>query len=216
MRGYWDHRLMVRAEHDGGAGGGQGDGSGAGSGNNGGKGNQTPPPWASEFGDNFDAERAWRTIENLRNQEKTLTNERNSAQRKAKEYEDQGKTELEKLQGQVATLTEENQRFKDQAKTAGLTAQVTEYARTAGAHNPSDIYALLDPSTFDVADDGKIKNVKSLVDGLKRDKTYLFNPRSVDAGAGNNGRRAADGGSNGDKAGSGFNEGVRQMFNIGG
>ncbi len=220
MRGYWDRRLMVLSEHNGGGGGGAGgSGGGQGGGDNGGAGGggnnqqqQQRPPWADEFGEgNFDADRAWQTIQNLRNSERTLKTERQQLQGRVKEFEtagQQGQTELQKLQQRLENMERENTEFKERARLEGLRTQVAAEARAAGAHNPDDVFALMDQSAMDIDDSGKIRNVTALLNHLRREKAYLFTGRPVDAGAGRNG---GNGGS-GNQGGGTFNDSIRGAF----
>lgn len=70
------------------------------------EGTATPPkPESSEtppWGDDFDAERAWKTIQNLRKEEKELKAYKAEQERLAKEKADAEKTEIERLSDQLA------------------------------------------------------------------------------------------------------------------
>lgn len=214
MLGYWQGRVTSPRgpEGDGAGGGGSGDGSGSGSGNggNGNGGAATPPPWASEFGDDFKPEKAWETLQNLRRVERDLTKERNTLKGKVTEFETKDQTELEKATTKTSELEARIAAFEAKERTAGLRAQVAETARTAGAHNPDDVFALLDQSALEIDDAGKVKNATALINALKRDKAYLFARGGADAGAGRD--RNGNGGQAGQ--GSDFNTGVRSMFGI--
>ena len=67
---------------------------------------KTTPPW----GDDFDAERAWTLVQNLRSDLKKVKDERDTLATERQAREDEGKPELEKLTGR---LTKVEQDFKD-------------------------------------------------------------------------------------------------------
>lgn len=213
MRGYWDRRLtMVLSEHDGGAGGGgAGGGSGGGQGNGnggGGAGNGD----GGDGGEAWDETRARATITNLRNQERTLTRERTALQKKVDEYESASASETEKLQKRLEALETENKTLQESQRVGALRAQVANEATKAGAHNPDDVFALLNRDDMDIDDAGKVKNLASLVAGIRRDKPYLFSGRNVDAGAGKGGGQ--NGGTQNGNGGSAFNDSIRGAFGI--
>lgn len=218
MHGYWSQRLMNRAPEGAAGAGGSGSG-GAGGGSEGGSGGEggnqqqaQKPAWAAEFGDNFDPERAWETISNLRRVEKQLNRTNTDLSKKVEAFEAAGQTELEKAQAAINTLTEENRLLKESAQRAAVKGQIAELARAAGAHAPDDVYALLDASAIQQDDDGKVTNGQSLINALKQQKAYLFRPGGrVDAGAGRDrtGGAQGEGGSQTD-----FNRGVRSLFGV--
>lgn len=221
MRGYWDRRLMVRApEGDaGGGGGGNGGAQGGQGGSQGGQGSQRPA-WADDpdFADGFDGDRAYSTITNLRRSERDLRNKVSELER---QVQDAGKsqTELEKISKRLESMEAENRAFKERERTNTLRGQVADEARKAGAHNPDDIYALLDASALDIEEDQekgvlKIRNVTSLVNNLKRDKAYLFSTRPADAGAGRSGRQGDGNGNGGNGSQGGLNDAVRSVFGV--
>lgn len=215
MRGYWDYRLMVRSpEGDGAGGGGAGNGSEGGQGNQGAGGGEQKPAWASEFGDNFDPERAWATITNLRNAEKALTRRASTAEGKVKEFEQADQTEAQKLKSTVDELKAQLTQYQEREKAANLRSQIAEEARKQNALGPDDVFALLDQAQIEVDENGKVKNAVALVNGIRTAKPYLFGQQTVGAGAGRNGR----GGSDQEKAGGGssaFNDSIRRSFGIG-
>lgn len=60
------------------------------------------PPWGDEE-ENFDADRAWELIQNLRGDNDQLKNERDEARGKVKEFEDAGRSDQEKLEQRATT-----------------------------------------------------------------------------------------------------------------
>ena len=203
--GYWDWRLAQRwtndnGEHgDGGEGGDQGEKPGAG----GNKGNQQQKPaWAAEFGETFDPDRAWQTIQSMRNQERTLRRDLTQKEQKLAEHENAGKTELEKLTTERDTLKKRVEALEGEIRSGALRTQVAAAANAAGAYYPDDVFKLLDSDAFDVDDDGKLKNVTKLIADLKKDKPVLFQRGGgADGGAGSR---------NGAATGANMNDTIRR------
>lgn len=221
MFGYWHDRITRAPEGAEGAGGGSG-GSEGGGGNGGSGGNQnggagggnqngsSKPAWADEFGDQFDPERAWQTIANLRRETRKHQNDLKAATTKLTEYEGQNASELEKVSGKLTAAETELARYKAQEARAGLNRQIADVARNAGAIAPEDVLALLDADGIETDEAGKVKNGVALVNALKAAKPYLFQRGNINAGAGRQGRQ----GDSGEGSGNEFDRGVRAMFGV--
>lgn len=221
MLGYWDQRLRVTRAPEGAAGGGGNGGSGndGGSGGNqdGGAGGnnaqnqqqtKAPPPWASEFGDAFDPERAWNTINNLRQEHRKATSDLKGAQTKLTEYEQANQTELEKAQARLKELETANAELAERERRAGLRAQIAEVGKAAGAHYPDDLFNLLDEANFQIESDGKIKNAAALITAMKAERPMLFQRNgTIDQARRQGASSAASGGGNDDLSSS-----IRSLF----
>lgn len=98
----WPHRSSAlrasgvplnEGEGEGGSGAGAGEGSGEGEGEGaGGAVGEEKPPW----GEDFDAERAWKLTQKLREEAKTAKKDASDARAKVKEFEDKDKSEAQK------------------------------------------------------------------------------------------------------------------------
>ncbi len=172
--------------------GGDGDGNKDGGGGGGGNGNASKPEWADEFGEKFDAERAWNTIKTLRDAERTLKREKTQLSGKVTEYEKGQLTATEKLQKELDELKGRNEALERAQTTAIIRDAVADAARQEGAVYPEDIYRLLDSDAIEV-EDGKVKNAAKLVTALKSARPALFGNSSADGQKGRQ-QQGADGG----------------------
>lgn len=143
------------------------------------------PPWADEFGETFDPNRAWTTIKAQRDAEKELKKSLEQTQGKLKEIEDSQKTELEKAQARVKELEEENAAHKQRETESKLRQQVADAAKAQGALYPEDIYALVS-DRLDVSDEGKIKGLDKVIQDLKASRPAMFNTQNIDQSNRNN------------------------------
>ena len=142
-----------------------------------GEGDPPPPdPQTGKDGKPFDAERAQRTIDQLREEIKGLkanSKELDTAKAKLKEIEDAGKSELERA---TAKATEEEQkRTAAEQRAADLALQIV-VERTAGKmgfHDPDDAYRLIDRRAVEMGEDGEPKNVEALLKKLAESKPHL-------------------------------------------
>ncbi|WAB10782.1 scaffolding protein [Arthrobacter phage Tuck] len=99
--------------------------------------NQTPTADAkpegekAPWGDDFDAERAWKLVQNLRSEVATLKTENGSMKAKLQASEDEGKTELQKLQDRLAAAeatAKEKERELSLAKVLRKHPELEEFA----------------------------------------------------------------------------------------
>lgn len=125
-----------------------------------------PPPW----GEDFDAEKAWKLVQALRADKERLAGRPvldDDARRKLEEYdrlEQASKTELERA-------TEELGRWQSEAekwRTASVSSQIQALAATADFADPSDAVHALDPAKYLDAG-GQIDEA-----GIKRDLAALL------------------------------------------
>ena len=139
---------------------------------------QEPKPEAQEsqpakapWGEDFDAERAWSTIQNLRQYEKRSAQlekkvaamEEAEAERKRSEM-----SELDRLRADLEAATEARQAAEAKAQRTAVQSQVVAAAASAGMHDPSDAMAHIGQSVLEGAD------VQEALDTLKSSKPYLF------------------------------------------
>ena len=79
---------------------------------------EQPPPWGSD--DEFDPDKAWKLIQNLRKEKEQLK----PLAQKARELEEAQKSEQEKLQDQLRTLQQQNE--QSATETARLTVALSK------------------------------------------------------------------------------------------
>ncbi|QXO14540.1 scaffolding protein [Arthrobacter phage Kaylissa] len=99
--------------------------------------NQNPAPADKQegdkapWGDDFDAERAWKLVQNLRTEVATLKTENGTMKTKLQASEDEGKTELQKLQERLAAAEQtakEKERELSLAKVLRKHPELEEFA----------------------------------------------------------------------------------------
>lgn len=193
-RSWWDSFLCV---NDDGNGDGKDDSKDGGNGGGGGK-----PEWANEFGDTFDADKAYNLIKTLRSNERSLARAKKDLEDKSKEREDAEKSELQKLQEAHKTLTDELAGLKGAEKRRTVASAISAEAGKQGAIYPDDIFRLIDESDIDLTDEGKVKNAEKLVTNLKTARPALFGKApGADGGPGRG---------NGGGSATGMNDLIRQ------
>lgn len=119
-------------------------------------------------------------------------------QTKIKEWEDKDKSDLEKAQGQVETLTQERDdlrgKLKDQAlQNAFLTDNKYSW------HDPRDALRLMDMEGVDVSDDGSVSGLKPAIEKLAKAKPHLV--KVDDSGNGKGSSGASGSANNGTRKG---------------
>ena len=99
--------------------------------------------------------------------------------------EDKNKTELEKLQGQIATLESDRDQALQQVQSTLIESAFIAEASKAGYANPGDVYHLADTSKVTINDEGQVEGVEDAVKGIG-DRLPKAKPTapSVDGGAG--------------------------------
>ncbi len=124
----------------------------------------------------FDAARAQRTIDALRDELKGhrgTAKERDDLKKKLQEIEDAGKSELERATAKATD--EEQRRTAAEQKAAELVLRLT-VERTAtklGFHDPDDAYRLLDRRAVETDDEDEPTNVEKLLADLAKQKPHL-------------------------------------------
>jgi gas vesicle protein len=146
---------------------------------NGGSGGNQAAPWAREFGDTFDPNKAWEALQNSRKTERTMRNQHDALKKRVDALDEADKTESEKLRGTLEKLTEENNALKQRERERTLTGVVADFAKREGAIYPDDVYALIS-SQLDIDDDGAPTNAETIIRNLKSSRPMLFEDRNVD------------------------------------
>lgn len=95
-------------------------------------GKTSTPPWGSD--DKFDPERAWRLIENLREEREALKTERDTFKTKATEHERSQMSEVQRLEAERDELRQERDR---------LAGQVARYKVAVEKELPKDLIEFL-------------------------------------------------------------------------
>lgn len=147
------------------------------------------PPKGKD-GTEFDADRAQRTIDALREEVKTskaIAKDLAAAQARLKEIDDASKSETEKLASKAteaeAKLTAAEQRAADLA----LQMAVERAARKLNFIDEDDAYRLLDRKAVTLGEDGEPANVEDLLKVLAKSKPHLV--QATDDGKAGNGAR---------------------------
>jgi hypothetical protein len=185
---------------------GEGDGGGGGDGDTPKGSTKNSPPWASEFGDTFDPDKAWELIQNLRRNERTLKTQNTQTANKLKEIEDADKTEFQKLTEKVTALTTEIGSYKQRETEASQRSAVAEIAKKNGAIYPEDVYALIRDG-IELDSSGAVTNAEGLIQNLRTSRPAMFtNTRNIDAKNNAN--------TNGESSKGDFNKDVRSLFGV--
>lgn len=133
-------------------------------------------PQAGKDGQPFDAARAQRTIDQLRDEVKagkSTARELDAAKAKLKEIDDAGKSEIERA---TAKATEEEQKrtaAEDRARDLAIRLSVERAARKLNFIDEDDAYRLIDRKAVEMDDDGEPKNVDALLTALAKAKPHL-------------------------------------------
>lgn len=133
-------------------------------------------PETGRDGQPFDAARAQRTIDQLRDEVKASKGtkaELEAARKRLQEIEDAGKSELERATAKAAE--EEQKRTAAEQRAADLVIRLTveRAAGKLGFHDPDDAYRLLDRSAVALGEDGEPTNVDALLRKLAEAKPHL-------------------------------------------
>lgn len=156
-----------------------GDENGGGGGNQQQQQQQKDPPWKSEFGDTFDADKAWEALQNSRKESRGFRSERDRLTTQLKERDDADKSETEKLRERLDNLEKENQGYKTRERETRVSRVVAEAASAAGAIYPEDVYALVS-SQLEIDDNGEVRNAVGVIRELKSRRPALFDDGNVD------------------------------------
>jgi hypothetical protein len=124
----------------------------------------------------FDAARAQRTIEQLREEikaSKATAKELSVAQARLKEIEDKDKSEVERLAGTARETSEKLTAAEQRARDLAIRLSVERAARKLGFIDEDDAYRLIDRSTVEMDDGGDPTNVDALLAALAKAKPHL-------------------------------------------
>lgn len=111
-----------------------------------------------------------------------------------REHQEAQKTELERMQGQLADLQAERDRAQQMANDRLIEAALVAEANRRGFANVEDAIALADYSAITITDDGRVEGAGEVVKSLADSRPYLIGKRQapgLDAGAGG-GERATE------------------------
>jgi hypothetical protein len=136
----------------------------------------TPPVATGSDGEPFDAARAQRTIDALRNEIKELKPQAQAgktAQQRLQELEDAQKTDLEKAQAKAAALEAQLTAAQAAHESALIRAAVEREAHQQGAVKADVVYRLIDRSGITLDDSGDVKGADKAVKALLEAEPYL-------------------------------------------
>jgi hypothetical protein len=141
---------------------------------------QTPTPVAptsqAPAEEPFDRDRAMRTIETLREQEKQakrLQRELEQAQARLKAIDEEKLSETERLTRQKAELEAALQAERTRSRDMAVRAAIEREAHKQGAVDADVIAALVDRGEIEITDEGQVKGAEKAVRHLLEDKPYL-------------------------------------------
>ena len=120
---------------------------------------------------------------------RALRNENAKARKRIEEYENAGKTELEKRDAAVKAAEDRALSLEKRLRDQSARSAVTDAAAKANAISTSAVYALIrDGLEYD--DEGEPTNVPALIAQARKDEPALFRAAN---GSGDGGRGAANG-----------------------
>lgn len=133
-----------------------------------------------ESADAYDKDRAFKTIQKLRANEKAardaaraVARERDELKAKQKQADDEQLSETERLRNRTAELERIADEKDRELKDARNRTAIERAAVKAGAVDPEDFHRLLNAANFDLDDKGNLLNAEALVKSLLKDKPYL-------------------------------------------
>jgi hypothetical protein len=142
---------------------------------------------SDDSADDYDKDRAFRTIQKqradlkaVRERERIAARERDELKAKQRERDEAELSETERLKARAAELEREKVDLERERQEARNVRAVEKAATKHGAADPEDVFKLLDSSKFEHDSDGNLINAEDLVKTLLKDKPYL-------AGKGTNG-----------------------------
>lgn len=131
----------------------------------------------------FDESKAKALIDKLRENEKTLTKERDAQAKRLKEIDDANKSELERAQERANELEAEKRALETRVQEQASRTAIERAAAKAGARRPDQIYKLADLGKLEFEEDGTPKNAEEVVAEVQGDSPELFGGSpSVDQG----------------------------------
>jgi len=109
-----------------------------------------------------------------------------AAAKRAKEIEEQNKTDLDKAKDREAELVNQNTALQEKAKSVIVNSEIKVFAVQAGIVDPDVAVAILDRSGISVSEDGKVEGVKEAIDALAKGKPYLLGKGTKSVGSSTN------------------------------
>lgn len=145
------------------------------------EGGETPPTPATPTSQTpaeepFDRDRAMRTIETLREQEKQakrLQRELEQAQARLKAIDEEKLSETERLSKQKAELEAALHSERARNRDLVIRTEIEREAHKQGAVDAEAVYALINRGAIEITDDGTVKGAGKAVKDLLEDKPYL-------------------------------------------
>lgn len=120
--------------------------------------------------------------ERLKERMQAADRAKSAAEQKVKEYEDKGKTETERLGGQVQTLTEENTSLKDRINSL-LFENAFALNTKQKWHDPAVVLEIVKKrDDISISDDGTIKGMDKALEDLAKTKPFLVNGEAEESG----------------------------------
>jgi hypothetical protein len=151
-------------------------------------GNDDPPK--GKDGTPFDADRAQRTIDQLRDEIKALkgtSKEAETLRARLKEIEDKDKSEVERLAGTARETSEKLTAAEAKAQDLAIRLSVERAARKLNFIDEDDAYRLIDRRAVEMDDDGEPQNVEKLLTDLAKAKPHLVKAEGDGQKPGTNG-----------------------------
>lgn len=105
------------------------------------------------------------------------------AAKKAKEAEEQSKSDLDKEKDRANRLEAEKASIVEAANNRLISAELKVYAAQAGIVDPDAAVTLADRNGVSVEDDGSIKGAKEAIDDLAKNKPYLLGKANKGVGS---------------------------------
>lgn len=135
-------------------------------------------------------------FERVMNRMKAADRRASAAEARVKEFEDAGKSELEKLQTERENAAKE----RDEARQALQSERIANAFLASNSvtwHDPEDALAMLRTKYMEgveISEDGKISGMKKAIEKMAKEKSYLVNAVQSSASTGDqmNGKRKGD------------------------
>lgn len=127
-------------------------------------------------GQAFDADRAQRTIQSLRDEvkaAKAARTELEAAKARLKEIEDKDKSETEKLAAKATEASEKLTAAEQRAQSLAIRLAVERAARKLEFIDEDDAFRLIDHRAVEMDDNGDPTNVEALLKDLAKAKPHL-------------------------------------------
>lgn len=137
---------------------------------------ETPPGDTWEDGTPFDAEKAKKTIDRLRGEErkaKELQKQNDELAAKVKEHDREKLSETERIQAERDDLKKQNEQLQARIEEDYQRNEILRTARTLGFIDEEDAYLLVDKTKLARDDEGRFTNTKKVLDELAKAKPHL-------------------------------------------